>query len=507
MLLGQHGGSASQGRIRRDMETKSALKVGILVLVGLALGIIFYTYLSHFNPNTYKVTIHFDDTKGLGRQSLVRMQGVNIGEVSDIQLDTMHTPIRPTVVLLIDRKFKIPSNAEFLIVSGILITTAQIEVHVPDMPAGQALTYLPSDDTAVTTGSSGGGTLASLSPELQQAVSGLGPTIKDFQSKFDALSVKLSKLVDHTDTLVGTSTETIKSAKMLVSSPRIQQDLPAMVSNFRATSENAKTISRDLSQQLGVLLKLGRGKLDKLSNAAIDLTLKLGNTIDEARLIVKTLTEQASDPRLQQSLQETIELARSTLASVRQITSDLHQITGDPTLKRNLTDTVSNFNKASQTTNEILEKTNSLLGKVTRATGRAKGPKLPTTLLRANLSQQLNPGRFRFDMDARFELGKRGLLDLGVYDLGESSRLDLQLGNRFTDATLVRYGIYAGKLGVGGEYLAPNGLGLRADLYDPNHLRLDVRGLIRVNKNASVWVGAQGIFRDARPAIGVQLTP
>ena len=46
---------------------------------------------------------------------------------------------------------------------------------------------------------------------------------------------------------------------------------------------------------------------------------------------------------------------------------------------------------------------------------------------------------------------------------------------------------------------------LRGDLWDTNRLRLDLRSSFRVNNNASIWIGADSIFRRTVPIIGVQL--
>ncbi len=154
-----------------------------------------------------------------------------------------------------------------------------------------------------------------------------------------------------------------------------------------------------------------------------------------------------------------------------------------------------------------MDRVNTLLNRLTGAAGKVKKPTLPKVNLLTNISEQMNPGKFRLDLDARVPFGQRSLFNAGLYDLGENTRLDLQFGNNLTDQLLVRYGIYASKIGAGLEYAAPAGFGLRADLYDPNHPRLDVRGLIRVNKNASLWVGGQSIFDNPSPAVGVQFTP
>ena len=68
------------------MKSKSAIWVGAVVLIALASFFVLFLYLSHQDPDTYKIKVQFDDTQGLSRQSIVRMQGVNIGEVTEVLL-------------------------------------------------------------------------------------------------------------------------------------------------------------------------------------------------------------------------------------------------------------------------------------------------------------------------------------------------------------------------------------------------------------------------------------
>src|SRR5580700_4120531 len=110
------------------MEPKSFVKVGLLVIVGLVLGYAIQRYLSHVRPASYTVRVTFDDVKGLGKGSAVRLAGVNIGEVTDIKI---RPDFKVDVYLAIDNKYDIPANADFEIASGLLISSPQIEVH-PD---------------------------------------------------------------------------------------------------------------------------------------------------------------------------------------------------------------------------------------------------------------------------------------------------------------------------------------------------------------------------------------
>jgi phospholipid/cholesterol/gamma-HCH transport system substrate-binding protein len=492
------------------MDVKSTGKVGLMVIIALVLLFALWSYLAHVRPNSYKVTVTFDDVRGLSKQSTVRMAGFSIGEVSSIELDTRVMPPRPVVTLAIDNQYNIPKDADFVIESGLLITTPQIEVHPKPSDtttAIRAADILPKDGTARIQGAKAPGALAGISPELADTVKNLNSTFTGLNSKINRLTDKLERVVDDTDKLVNTSTRTVNDLRGVVGNPKLKQSLTETVTNFRDVSRDASSASKELSHQLRDFISSGKGKFNKLADTAISLSTKLGNTIDDAREVVKKLTEQVSDPRLQQSLQETVELVRSTMASVRQITSDLHQITGDPNLPKNISETVTHLNHASEKGEDALDKLDSILGKFTKATNKVGKTSFPKVDVLANVYEDVDPSHLKVDLDARLALGRRSLLDIGLFDLGQDTRLNLQYGSRYGDNLLLRYGIYASRFGAGIEYQPVKNFGLRADLYDTNLLRLDVRGLFRVNNNASFWVGEEGIFRSPTPAIGIQLKP
>ena len=132
------------------MEVKSAAKVGAVILVSLVLLISLLFYLSHTNLDTYTVRVTFDNTHGLAPQSVVRMQGVAVGEVKSIHFDTRRVPIRPVVTVTIRREFLIPSDYLWSINSGLLINTAQVNISPPPHP--QQVAALPTDGSASVIG-------------------------------------------------------------------------------------------------------------------------------------------------------------------------------------------------------------------------------------------------------------------------------------------------------------------------------------------------------------------
>ncbi len=487
------------------MEMKALLKVGAFLTVGIAIFLGLYQYLGHSQRNTYPVKVIFKDAHGLVKQSVVRMQGVVIGEVTSIEMKTDRLTENgefpsPIIILAIQKEYRIPDDSFVKVNSGLLITTPQIEI-VP----GKSHTMLAQQGNAALKSVESGGALASISPELNEAVQHLNTTFSSLSKRLDSSYTKIDKLLDQTSTLLKAGSDTIGTAKSLISDPQVRTKLIQTLSNFEQTSVEARIAAKQLRTQFGGILSSSSGTIDELKESMLNLFDRLDTTLDDTNAVVKKVTDQVTDPRLQQSLQETVELARTTLARFNQLASDMHQFLGDPQLQGDLKQTLTNLKNATAQGEEAVGKVNNLLGKASKGNlGQIFQGKLPKVELLTNLSEQIDPDRFRVDMEARLGFGKDSLANVGLFDLGQDTRLILQGGRYLTDSMLVRYGLYASKIGIGAEYqLSPN-VQFRGDLYDTLHPRLDFRTLFRVNKNASIWVGADGLGRSPSPRFGIQ---
>lgn len=505
------------------MDFKAVAKVGAFFVAAAFIYGAWMVYLSHLKPNTYLVKVSFSDMKGLIPQSLVRMQGVTIGEVKQVDLDTdnltadghFHDPV---VTLTIDNKYRIPTNSIFRVASGILITNPTVEIT-----PGTARTTLSQNNKATVVGAESGGLLATLSPELENTVTKLNNEFGGLQGKIDKSYGKINKILDQTQTLLHTSNDSIAAAKNIIADPEIKAKLVGTLENFKESSYQARLATTQIRGKLNGLLDSGKGTFDETKEQLINIFDRIDTTLDDSNTVIKKLTEQVTDPRLQQSLQETTELARTTLARFNQLASDLHQFTGDPALQDDLKTTVANLKNASQSGQEAVTRLNNLIGKIPGAsagtsgsggaTGTGTGETKPFRPLRfppvnvlVNASEQFDPSRFRLDVEARIPFGKRSLVNVGVYDL-EHSGLIFQGGTRMGSGLTSRYGLFNGKIGLGLDYDPNNNFYVRSDLFDANRPRLDIRTGFRVNKNASFWIGTDGLLRRPVPVVGIELNP
>lgn len=481
------------------METRSAVKVGIVAVMGLALLVALWAFLSHLSVGRYTLDVVFEDTKGLVPQTQVLMNGKPIGEVRRVELRP--SDLRPVVTLAIEKKYRIPANARIQITSGILITNPQVLIYLPEPPSTQSLTG-PEWPSALVDARPASA-LAQMSPEASAAVAKLTATMETLTPKLTASLDQVQGILQRTDRMMANFERASDSMRTLVADPKIRRTVQKTLDDFSAVSTELSRTTVTLSSELRGLVGRNSGKLDEMVNGALDLLLNLKDTLDAARAMVTRLAEQASDPRLQQVLQETLDLAKTTIARFNQIASDIQQITGDAEVQSNLKATAEKVREASEKGQEIATRVGAMmdrlsLPKVDRPFGLGE-PSVGIDFL-------LRDGRPRFRSDVRLSvpIKQSNRLELGLYDFADRNKLVAQYG---TDVGLglFRYGIYASKLGAGLDL----GLGARSslqlDLYDPNRLQFDVRALVDLNKDFALWVGADSLFRKSTPMIGMRL--
>jgi phospholipid/cholesterol/gamma-HCH transport system substrate-binding protein len=484
------------------METRSAIKVGITAVVGMALFGAAWFFFAHLNVGRYRVWVVFDDISGLLKQSPVRMNGVTVGEVSDIRL--REGDLKPVVTLALDEKTKVPRESRIKISTGMFIANPQVEILPEAQPSGNFLADGDTwDETVVQKRPLTG--LAALAPEANGALTKLTGTVDEIRPKLTQALEKLTAILDKTNATMANLQTASASGRDLIGNPRIKSTMNAMLADMQAVSSEARRTATGLAADLQVLVKRSGGRVDELTAGLVDLLSTFRDTVDAARTAATRLAEQVSDPRLQSSLVETLDLAKSTIARFNQIASDIHNLTGDANVQSDLKSTLSNLQSASEQGQKIASKLGSIVEKINiPKTGGNFGVGRPEFFVDA-LARSRKPG-FRSDLTMRVPIGKENAFRLGIFDFAESNRLTAQMETALGGAAAVRYGLYGSKLGLGLDWKFNRNSSLLTDVFSPNSLQVDSRFLLGVKPGFSLWLGADDIFRRTTPLIGVRLS-
>jgi phospholipid/cholesterol/gamma-HCH transport system substrate-binding protein len=287
-------------------------RVGIFVLLGLIVLTFFTFRVSKWGliaEKGYRLTVDFDTASGLEPKSDVKMAGVPIGKVEEIQL----VGNRARLVLRIHKEIRIPIDSVGSIQTQGLLGEKYVEI----LPGKDAQRNLPS----------GGQVANTLSPvnldEMVRKLSAIGDDVKKF-----------------TEALSGTfGTEEGKEA------------LGDILRDVRATTESLRTVVQGNEQRFERIL----ANIDRLSADLSDISAgskqDVRATIANLRAFSETLKT------------ETPELARK----LEEMSERVSGVVGDN--RENLKESIKNLRSASAKLDNTLDSAGKVMAKIDRGEG------------------------------------------------------------------------------------------------------------------------------------------
>ncbi|MEO7719953.1 MAG: MlaD family protein [Capsulimonas sp.] len=506
------------------MQTQGyAVRVGLLVLAAAALvGGMFTFFNQVLASKTYRLHVLFADVTGIDKGSKVQMVGVDIGQVTDIQLqgDGAHVDL----ALDIKQKYHIPAGSQFVINTASLLSAQGTVNVIPQASAQKSADVIPPG-----------------APNLR------GTRALDLQSTMTSAN----KLLDQLTVTTAKAQVIMEKSSSLLTDPKMQRHLQQSVANVDAATSNGVALTHKLDAlitQDNAMLQGMLGETQRTSRVALgnitETTAQIKYTTTENRekineiignlrdttAAVEGITAQAnqllSEGGVSKNLSQIVANLNVTTQKLAQMTSDFQKVSADQSLQGDLKQTVHNVRETSEQTTILVQRLNKLLGvkdkkptvvvapgagTVIIAPGTTQVPKIdniPLILPRVDFQVNTRTKRFRSDIDAFVPLGGgNSFAQVGVYDFTESNKLNLQMGQSVgkNGALDLRAGLHASKFGVGADYGLGRGVSLSADYYDPNHARLDARGTLMLNQNLGLLFGLDDVTHHAGAVVGVEL--
>jgi phospholipid/cholesterol/gamma-HCH transport system substrate-binding protein len=225
------------------MKISNETKVGLLTIVALAMLILGFNFLKGkdlFN-STAKIYAVFDKLGPLEKSNLVKINGVSIGTVYDIQpTDANITSVKVTISLTKD--VNIPSNSVAYISPGLVGSSTVI------VEKGDATTYLKDGDKLQTRQDKG------LIGDISSEVS---PTLVKIRSSLDSLNVvfgNINRLFDagaktNLQQTIANLNAASGSLKTLLDAQR--GPLATSINNVSAITDNLRKNNDSISAILG----------------------------------------------------------------------------------------------------------------------------------------------------------------------------------------------------------------------------------------------------------------
>jgi ABC-type transporter Mla subunit MlaD len=488
-------------------------RVGIFTLLTLIGVFATYYFITNFalRHSGYQIGVHFHDVGGLQEGSSVLLSGVQIGEVTAVQLlpdETVEVicTINPGNVIYRDSVFTVAIT----ITGATTLTIKPPVVH-------QVAMVLPQKPLPIERQPWGG-----LPPSLTDLVSAgqdqlkqLEKTLAVVNKALPALLGKFTDVANDTDHLIAHTDRTLNG---------LSGQLNATVAMLNVTIEsNGRNITQ-LTGNLNELLAGNRGRLSTLIDNLAKTSENLNKTMDGVASI-------AQDPALHASLVGTAKNVADATAKLKAIATEIEGITGDQKTQSDLRGIIRNLSDASAKADDLLggfssggadeaspsaaspgpENTGSTpRPNVRRSGGHRRGGMLGVTLAEAQIRETWGTHGGGPNSDLNIVLLPRSdtHFTLGANDLGYAASYNFLIGKNLTRNFQVSGGVLYSKLGLAALFRPFGGpFGVDARVYDPKHPTLDLYGDLRLTQRLQLFYGDRSIWGTSAktPSFGIQI--
>ncbi len=361
------------------MRYSNEIRVGIVFLGGLALIIFGYFYLRGLGLNTEFYTLRLNGAASIAQGNDVRLQGVKIGQVSDVNFDPItQRPILQIAVRRADPAYKLLKSYDYSVQSAGLVGENYVDIRGPFNPSADI--YSADDPSEIIPTEAIGGILAA-TDTAQDLAKNLEVTLKKVNTTLDKINEgvlnnpnqrKLAQALDGVAQLTTSASKTFDQntgrqlQRTLANGERasaniekatrdaggLSRDVQGLVRNangeLRRTSDNFNGIANENRSQLKVLLANTTRASNSIAGLTetLDFTLRQGDFKENSQAALKSLRIAAEnvavattgirklsdDPTTGTDLKRTLVALRESTESLRDTAASLQGfVAGDGT--------------------------------------------------------------------------------------------------------------------------------------------------------------------------------
>ncbi|MDF2873913.1 MAG: virulence factor Mce family protein [Sporomusa sp.] len=231
---------------------------------------------------------------------------------------------------------------------------------------------------------------------------------------------------------------------------------------LKETALNTREITANLNRLTATLAMLADTNQGEVTETVANLKAMSGSLKDTAARVDKMMASVDNDGKTAIELRETITALKQTSSRVEKMAAAMEGVVTDPETAKNVKETLKNARDASA-------KANKMLGKVADIQTETNVEALYNT----------DTHKYKSNADISISTSSRDFTVIGVSDIGEDSKLNLQMGKRGAVVNQ-RFGVIDSKAGVGVDAKMGNQLRMSLDVYDPNDVRVKLRTLYQV---------------------------
>ena len=477
---------------------KAAAQVGLFVVVAVALFLgAFVVIGKNFLPDSKDVyTVVMADAGGLSKGARVLMAGVQVGEITDVAVDS---PTQAKLKIGLKKGTRLPLSTRAVLASS-LVGLGDTPLSLVQNPGYKGPSGTFSPGMTILGGKAGpldgilpdGGTKIYM--EFTETLEAVRKLLDD-----KGYQKSIKSLLATTDRTLQTSQGTLLAFAKLAnrSDALLAQNQGQINAILRSTEATLTSVQ-------GTALSIERfAKGGKLQGGAETLLADAHRIALQSEAMLKDLRKTLNDPALNSDLRATVANLKATSDKLPALVDDANRaVDGVTDLTAKSQDLPGKLGNALDGATDLEKRLGGLTDKVGGVFGGGKRTSFPPITTEVDLIRESDPAHLRTDLRLSVPLSD-GFVQAGLWDAFERNRLILQLGKRVSPSLDYRYGLYASRPGVGVDYRLASKLGFRGDLWDLNNPRFDARFRYEFGGGLIGWLGMDRIFRDPTLTIGV----
>ncbi|MDF2501402.1 MAG: Mammalian cell entry related domain protein [Anaerosporomusa subterranea] len=269
------------------------------------------------------------------------------------------------------------------------------------------------------------------------------------------------------DQLVATADKVLKKADEMIQSMNEVIGDEKVKAALRESALNISSLTANLDALSASLVRMAASGEQDIVKTVHNLRLMSENLKNTSGRIDKLVADVDNDGRTATELKETLTNVKNASARVERMAAALEGVATDPETTRSIRETLKNARDASEKANKMLTKIDQI---------KTEGS------VEILYSENDGDGRYQTNANLKLRTSPRNFALIGVRDIGETDKLNLQLGQD-KDSWTTRFGVIDNRAGVGLDKRLGEKLALSVDFYDPNDGKVRLGGQYLLGQN------------------------
>ena len=274
------------------------------------------------------------------------------------------------------------------------------------------------------------------------------------EENMDAMLAKMSVLIEQAHDMMN-------GINSVVNNPELNSSLVSAAVNLKDITGNV----RDMTGAFSRMAVHNEGEINRMVRELSVMSVSLAGAAQEVEGLVKGFS---GDGEAAANLRATVANIASTSARIDNMAKSLEGVVTDPQTAEDLKAVLHNTRGVTERADKMMS---GLGGGITPG-------------VEVMYSGQESNWRANFDVTAN--LSEKSLFRIGVNDIGEGNRFNLQAGQKM-GALTARAGIIDGEVGLGLDADAGKYFRFSVDAYDLNNIRLRPRASVRFGKGTYLF--------------------